>query len=109
MTVLDDINSIRKEVRENFSKVPLVEEFQSFYVHVETLLNLAENRLNSDYALLSSDQEQRNLLTYFQNLNFNIANELIKSNGTQWNSTLTASKHIFQIVRKDNSQLLNIS
>lgn len=65
-----------ENIREELKKVELNESNQKTYSKVEALVNLAEDRLRSEYAVFLSDQEEQNISSYFTSIFQTIQNDI---------------------------------
>ena len=72
MIDFDTLDNIQKEL----ANINLTDENQKIYNKVEALLNLANNRLHSEYAIFLNDSEEQNLNVYLTNILQIIKNDI---------------------------------
>lgn len=86
-------------IREKLEKVKLNESNQKIYSRVEALVNLAQNRLHSEYAIFLNDTEEQNLNVYFKNIVQTINNDIVNPENAFFNNLPPLIQNSFNILK----------
>lgn len=88
-----------ENIREELKKVELNESNQKTYSKVEALVNLAEDRLRSEYAVFLSDQEEQNISSYFTSIFQTIQNDISNPQAGYFRNILPHVQNALGILR----------
>lgn len=102
------------DIQKELANINLTDDNQKIYNKVEALLNLANNRLHSEYAIFLNDSEEQNLNVYLTNILQIIKNDISNPQSGYYHNlsspiqnTLNILKNIPDISTKHTKQNLN--
>ena len=95
MIDFDTLDNIQKEL----ANINLTDENQKIYNKVEALLNLANNRLHSEYAIFLSDSEDQNLNVYLTNILQIIKNDISHPQSGYYHNLSSPIQNILNILK----------